>query len=298
MDVSDVYVFNQVATNLSFTKAAATIGVSRSAISKRIRRLEENLGVGLLYRNTRAVSLTDAGRIFLQHTREINSIIDQAVEAVRSSDHELSGTVTLSMPSSLGAALVRPIAMEFQASWPNVRFSIDFNDEFVNLIAGGFDLAIRISPELEDSSLIARRLISTRRILVASRAYVEKCGAPDSLEDLKYHRCLGFGKTRNVCTDWIFKHPVKSEAIPLAVPAVANSVQALVLMACSGTGIIYVPEICITNEIADGCLQVVVPNEYAPESYGVFAVYPQRGAGTKVKALVDFVQEELASLSV
>ena len=137
MNMSDVYVFNKVATTLSFKDAARQIGSSRSAISKKISRLEQDLGVILINRSTRSVSLTEAGRTFLLHTSEVNTMIDQAANVVRGADLEPTGTVVFSIPSSLGVALMPSLITQFQTSWPAVKFSIHFHDHMVDLIAGG-----------------------------------------------------------------------------------------------------------------------------------------------------------------
>ena len=167
MNISDVSVFNKVATTLSFTRAAKQVGSSRSNISKVISRLEGNLGVVLINRSTRSVSLTEAGRTFHQHTSEIDTRIECAAAAVRATDREPTGTVAFSIPSSLGTTLMPALLTQLQSTWPELRFNIHFQDHGVDLIAGGLDLAIRISQKLDDSNLISRRLASSHKVLAA-----------------------------------------------------------------------------------------------------------------------------------
>lgn len=298
MNFSDVYAFNKVATTLSFAKAARQIGSSRSAISKKISRLEQDLGVILINRSTRSASLTEAGRTFLRYTSEVNTMIEEAANVVRGADLEPAGTVVFSIPSSLGAALMPSLITQFQTSWPAVKFSIHFDDHMVDMIAGGYDLAICISHKLTDSSLISRRLDSTRRVLAASPGYLRRFGIPTSLQDLKNHRCLGFDSAVNAGTTWRFRGLEAPIEIPCTFPVAANNVLALILAASLDNGIIYLPEVCMSNELALQKLEPVLLDFYVPDSYGIFAVYPHRNPAAKVEVLVNFIERELTSLRV
>ncbi len=298
MNISDVYVFNKIATTLSFTKAARQIGCSRFASSKKISRLEQNLGVILINRSIRSVSLTEYGRTFLQHTSEVNTMIKQAADVVRSADLKPTGTVAFNIPSSLGATLMPALITRFQTLWPDVKFSMRFEDHMVDLIAEGYDLAIRVSHKLMDSNLISRRLGSTHKVLATSRGYVERFGVPTNLQDLKNHRCLGFDRAVNGGTIWQFRGLETRIDIPCNFSFAANNAQALILAACLDNGIIYLPEVYISNELAQQRLEPILPDAYVPESYGIFAVYPHRNAAAKVKVLVNFIERELSSLRI
>ncbi|MDX1509248.1 MAG: LysR family transcriptional regulator, partial [Woeseiaceae bacterium] len=142
MNSSDVHVFNKVAKSLSFTAAAREVGTSRSSVSKQISRLERSLGVVLLNRSTRSVSLTEAGRILFQNTSRVDQIIAQAVNDIRAAELEPTGTVKLSIPSSLGRQLLPSLISEFQRAWPNIRIKVHGDDSSVDLIGDGYDLAI------------------------------------------------------------------------------------------------------------------------------------------------------------
>lgn len=295
MNMSDVHVFIIVATTLSFAEAARQTGSSRSAISKKISRLEQNLGVILINRNTRSMSLTETGRTFLRHTLEVNTMIEQAADVVRGADREPTGTVTFSIPSSLGAALMPSLLTQFQTSWPEVKFSIHFEDHMVDLIGGGYDLAIRVSHKLTDSSLISRRIGSTRKVLATSPGYLKRFGIPVNLQDLKDHRCLGLGSAVDAGTTWRFRSLEALNEIPCTFPVAANNTLALILAACLDNGIIYIPEVYISNELAQQRLEPILLDSYVPELYGIFAVYPHRNAAAKVKVLVNFIERELTS---
>jgi DNA-binding transcriptional LysR family regulator len=155
-----------------------------------------------------------------------------------------------------------------------------------------------VAHKLTDSNLISRRLGSTHKVLAASPGYLERFGVPTELQDLKNHRCLGFDRAVNGGTIWRFRGLETRIDIPCSFPFAANNTQALVLAACLDNGIIYLPEICISNELAQQRLEPVLLDAYVPESYGIFAVYPHRNAAAKVKVLVNFIERELSSLRI
>jgi DNA-binding transcriptional LysR family regulator len=295
MNFSDVYAFKKVAQSLSFTKAARQIGSSRSAISKRISRLEQDLGVVLLNRSTRSVNLTEAGRTFHQYTSEVDTTIERAAEIIRGADLEPCGTVAFTVPSSLGNALLPTLITHFQTTWPDLKFSINFDDDFADLISSSFDVAIRIAQKLTDSSLISRRLGSTRRVLAASPGYLKKHGTPATIHELSAHRCLGLGNALSSGASWHFEQDGRRTEFNCKYAISANSYAPLIRVACLDSGILYVPEICIHRELVNQQLQVILPDVSDPEPYGIFAVYPHRNAAAKVKVLVNFIERELTS---
>jgi DNA-binding transcriptional LysR family regulator len=297
MNLSDVYVFKKVAATLSFTRAARQIGSSRSAVSKKISRLEQDLGVILVNRSTRRVNLTEAGRIFHQHTSEVDTKIEHAADIVRGTDLEPNGTVAFSIPSSLGAALMPALITQFQTTWPDLKFSIHFDDGSVDMIAASLDLAIRIARKMDDSSLISRRLATTHKVLAASPGYLHKYGTPKVISDLQEHRLLGLGSAIQAGTTWRFRRQEKIVEAPCRYSITANNNLALILAACLNNGIVYLPLACISNEIEQQRLQVILPDLSDPEPYGIFALYPHRKAAAKVKVLVNFIEREISTMA-
>lgn len=295
INLSDVYVFKQVASTLSFTKAAKQIGATRSAVSKQISRLEHALGVVLINRTTRSMNLTEAGRTFDSHTVRIDTTIECAADLVRSADLSPQGTVSFTLPSGLGATMMPALATQFQARWPELRLNIQFNDEVQNLITANLDLAIRISKKLTDSSLISRRLASTRMVLAASPGYLREHGNPRNPSKLKNHRCLGLGSAMKSSTIWKLRQGDKIIDVPVNFALSTNNNLALILAACLDSGIVYVPEICIAGELARNHLQVI-PGCTDPEHYGIYALYPHRNAAAKVKVLVEFIENMLPTM--
>lgn len=295
MNLSDVYVFKKVASTLSFTKAARQIGLSRSAVSKQVSRLEQDLGVVLINRTTRSVNLTEAGRTFDSNTSDIDTTIERAASLVRGADLSPHGTVSFALPSALGAELLPPLTTQFRARWPELRLHIRFDDTVQDMVATNLDLAIRISKRLSDSSLISRRLITTKRVFAASPAYLSDYGVPSSPSDLSRHHCIGIASAAKTGATWKFIEDGHKINVSTTFSISANNHLALIFAACLGSGIIAIPEICIAGELARGQLRKI-PSLVDPESLGVYALYPHRNAAAKVKVLVEFIEEMLAKL--
>lgn len=298
MNPSDVYVFNKVAKSLSFTIAAREVGASRSAVSKRIARLEKSLGVMLLNRNTRSVSLTEAGRTLFRNTSEVDLIIERAVNNIRTAEQELVGTVRLSLPSGFGTSLLPSIITRFRKTWPEVKIDVHIDDHDIDLIAGGYDLAIVVSGKLDDSSLVCRRLGSTDKILVASPGYLGRFGIPSRLKDLEKHFFLGFHKNLTNGPPWRFESRDNVFEVSCSHSVMTDNIQALVDAACLDNGMIYVPRVFVRSQLEQGLLTQVLTDSYIPEPVGIFALYPHRNAAAKVKVLVEFVDQEMKSLGM
>lgn len=296
MNVSDVYVFKKVAATLSFTKAARQIGLSRSAVSKQVSRLEQDLGVVLLNRNTRSVNLTEAGRTFNTYTSDIDTTIERAAELVRGADMSPTGTVKFALPSGLGASLMPELATTFRAKWPELHLGVYFQDRIDDLIGSDLDLAITVSRKLGDSSFISRRLVSTRKVLAASPEYLCEMGSPRTVDDLDKHRCLGITTKSNPDATWRLSRKNGQSEFRKPMAMSTNNDLALILAACLGCGIICVPEVYILGELARQQLIPVLPESTEPTVYGVFAIYPNRHAATKVKVLVEFIEDQLRRL--
>lgn len=292
MNLSDVDVFKKLATTLSFTEVARQVGVSRSTISKKLSRLEGDLGVVLLNRTTRRVSLTEAGQIFDENTADIDQTLERAAALIRGTDQTPQGTVSVTVPTALGTVLLPALVSRFQPSWPEIMLDIQYEDQPEDLISRDVDLMILISKKLRDSSLIARRLVLTPRVLAASPRYVGDHGLPVEPADLKNHRCLGLGHGVKTGVTWRFSGEEKDEHVHLELSMTSNSLSALIAAACLHNGVIFVPAICIAHELERGELQII-PGFSCPDRYGVYAVYRHRNTTAKVKVLVEFIEKVL-----
>src|SRR5579864_9445032 len=189
--MKDISVFVHVAEAKSFTAAAERIGLSRSAVGKSVVRLEDRLGVRLLQRTTRSVSLTGEGAVFHERCIRILADLDEAEMSMLSHSQTPRGRLRLELPVSFGRLHVLPIVNQFMSKWPEISASISFNDRFVDLIDEGIDLAIRLGGS-DDSRLMTRWLAPHRMVTCASPTYVKKYGTPQTIEQLANHSCLAF----------------------------------------------------------------------------------------------------------
>jgi len=295
-ELPHLYLFAKVAETLSFRETATHLHLARSTVSKRIAQFERELGVNLFNRSTRRMSLTDAGLRLYQHWHEVARSVDTALATVRDADQQLSGTLCVSMPSSLGAALMPRLMGEFRAEHPELKLSIDFSEQHVDVVGRGFDVVIRVAKRLPDSRLTAKRLATSPRVLAASAHYIERHGLPGKLEDLRHHHCLALGSPFERQVTWSFDSSDGSVDISLNPVFAANNCLALVLAACLDVGILYMPQVHIDNEIRLGRLQVIKLDDCKWPVYGLYAVYPKGNPAAKVRVFVEFVEKQLGML--
>ena len=187
----DIHAFVHVAEAKSFTAAAERIGLSRSAVGKSVLRLEDRLGVRLLQRTTRSVSLTGEGAVFLERCIHILADLDEAEMSMLSHSQAPRGRLRLELPVSFGRLHVLPIVNQFMSKWPEISVNISFNDRFVDLIDEGIDLAIRLGGS-DDSRLMTRLLAPHHLVTCASPAYLKIHGVPRNIDELASHSCLAF----------------------------------------------------------------------------------------------------------
>ncbi len=297
MNSTDTYLFLKVAQTLSFKETADQLGMSRSAISKRIAQLEKELNTGLVNRTPRSISLTESGRIFAQHCQEIDDAIGRATQSVQGRDREPSGVLRTSLPTGLGAQLMPELMTDFTAQYPDIRIVAHFGEPFVDIVTGGYDVVIRVAERLTDSGLMAKRLATSPRMLVASPEYLEKYGTPENVRDLSNHRCLGLGYRSATAGQWRFAEGSKEVVdVPVEYYFTSNNDLALILAACLRAGIFYTTEILVQNELKRGRLVSVLPDVCRRRKMGVFAVYPQRQPSAKVRAFIDYVNERVTLL--
>lgn len=294
MNFTDVYAFKKVASTRSFTKAARLAGCSRSAISKQISRLEQELGVVLVNRTTRTVTLTEAGRTLDQQTADLDTRLEKALDIVRASNAETRGNVTFTLPSAIGTAILPSLMQQFRREWPDVVPMVDFIDGYVDVMGCNYDVAIVTSQGLEDSSMVSRRLATSRMVLAASPDYLEQYGVPRSITELAAHRCLDAGG--NSSTNWRLVKDGEPFDLPVESAAASHSELAVILAASQGNGIVYVPEICIAGELMRNSLKIVLEAYADTSPVGVYAIYPHRNIPRRVRLLVDYLEQLFTSL--
>lgn len=288
--LAEMEAFVQVVDHGGFTEAGRKMGVSKSAVSKHVAALEARLTVRLLNRTTRRVSPTELGLAYYDRARVVLAGALEADSMVTAMQATPTGSLRISAPVSFGIGQLSPAVARFLGAYPEVDIDMVLDDRFVELVAEGFDLAIRIGV-LEDSSLKARKLAEARRLLAASPDYLAAMGAPRSLDDLGAHRLLHYS---NLSTGnfWRLRGSGGEERhIRVGGRLTVNNGDSLMAAAEAGLGIALLPSFITGDALDAGRLVEVLPDR-APEILGVYALYPQgRFPQPKLRACVDFLAE-------
>jgi DNA-binding transcriptional LysR family regulator len=289
--VTGMQVFARVAGLGSLSAAARALGMSQTMATKHVAAIEERLGVKLLHRTTRRLTLTEAGRNYLEAVERILSEIEDADAAASAETVQVRGTLRLNAPVSFGIRELAPLLPEIAARHPALTVDLGLNDRRVDLLEEGWDLAVRIG-SLENSSMIARRLAPCRTVVCAAPSYIAAHGRPRTITDLEKHNCLGYTLSRAVGADrWSFGD--KGQAVVAVRGSLrANNGDALVAAAIAGQGIIYQPTFLVAREIRAGLLTPLKLDQDPVELDGIFAIYPaDRRPPAKVRATIDFLAE-------
>jgi len=279
----------------SMSGAAERLGVAKSAVSRRLKELETHLGVELFHRTTRRMNLTETGRAYYQQSVRI---LEDVLEAELSASHahsELRGSLKVALPLSFGLMHLGPAINEFLKTHPQIEFDLDFNDRKVDMMEEGFDLAVRIG-NLEDSSLIARRLASIQAVMCASPDYLERMGAPQSASDLSSHQCLVYNLLHDYEHWQLYDAENKLIKVKIKPHIKASNGEFLRDAAVQGQGIILIPTFIVYKEIERGDLVPLLTNYHRPE-ISAYAIYPQtRHLSQRVRAFVDFLVERFEGI--
>jgi DNA-binding transcriptional LysR family regulator len=292
--LDDVACFVQVADRGSFTAAAARLGMSPSAASKLVTALEQRLGVRLLHRTTRRLSLTEAGEVFYASAQRGLQEIAQAEAAVSTLQSAPRGTLRLNVPMSFGILELAPALGGFLARHPEIQIDMRLDDRKLDLVAEGFDVAIRIG-ELPDSSLVARALCPAPHVVCATPAYLKRHGEPRVPDDLRKHNALTFNYA-DAPSQWEFTARYGSVIrVPVSGSMRMNNSLALRAALLDDLGITLTPRFVVENDLRDGRLRAVLA-DYRVRQPSVYAVYPARQHLTpKVRAFVEFAAELLTA---
>ena len=286
--LSEMQSFISVVDQGGFTDAARAIGVSKSVVSKNISALEARLGARLLNRTTRRVNPTEIGLAYYDRASAVISKAQEADEMVTAMQTDPRGTLRVSAPVNFGSSHIAPAVGDFLHQYPDVQINMVLDDSFVELVADGYDLAIRIG-RMDDSSLKARKLGETRPLLVASPGYLEKHGTPLDLDALSDHHLLHY---TNLSTGNFWRLRTKSGAtrdIRVGGRFTANNGAALRRGAEAGLGIAMLPSFILEDRVKRGKLVEVLP-EASFETLGIYAVYPPgRFVQPKLRSFIDFL---------
>ena len=283
--------FVEVARQGSLSGAARTLGLTPSAISRIVGRIEARLGVRLLVRTTRSLRLTAEGENYARAARRILADIAETESAI-ADQASPRGRVRISMASAHGRMPVLPLLGEFTTRYPGITLDIDLSDEVADIIGGHADVAVRFGP-LADSPLTARRLGETGRTVVASPAYLARHGTPRTPADLAEHNCLDFS-FRRIEPGWPFRENGRDTILPVSGNMTANNGETLVQLALDGLGITRVGNFHIEDELANGRLVALLEDFNPHDREAIHAVFIG-GANmpARVRVLVDFLAEKL-----
>ncbi|MFT9400476.1 LysR substrate-binding domain-containing protein [Acetobacter sp.] len=289
--ITSMQVFVKVVATGSFTAAGRALGLSQTMVTKHITALEDRMGVTLFHRSTRKLSLTEAGRLFLDGSQKILTDLEDIEQTVTEQRREPRGRLRLNAPVSFAIRYVAPLLPEFSRRHPLVTVELGLNDRAVDLIEEGWDLTLRIRT-MAPSTLRTRKLATIRCVVCASPAYLERMGTPTRIEELSAHHCLGYtlgepgGPTR-----WNFG-PKGQVSVPVSGPLCANNGDALREAAIAGQGLIYLPVFVVSKELQSGQLRTVTLDAPLVEAPPLHAVYaPGQTIPLKVRAMIDYLVE-------
>jgi len=291
--LENMRVFIRVVEAGGIGRAAEQLGMAKSAVSRRLAELEDRLGITLINRTTRTSSLTEAGNLY--YTRALSIVDDVAELDTLASDPEtsLQGTLRLAAPLSFGLSHLAPALDAFAKEHPELTLHVDFSDQQIDLIEGGYDLAFRIG-NLENSTLKARRISPIHIVMCASPGYIDKWGSPKKPDDLKHHQLLDY--TLDGMSSWKLVDKNNKETImPVEAKILANNGDFLRDMAITGHGILISPTFIAWQALSKGELIPIMP-DYSIPSRNAYAVYPKtRYLSQRARLLIDFLLEQFGN---
>jgi DNA-binding transcriptional LysR family regulator len=286
-------VFARVAAAGSLSAAGRTMGMSQTMVTKHLAALEARLGAKLFHRTTRRLSITEAGRSYLEASERILADIEAANDAVAADRVEPRGLLRLNVPVVFGTRQIASLLPEFAQRCPRVTVELGLNDRHVDLAEEGWDMAIRIGA-LADSSLVARRLAPCRMATCAAPSYLKARGTPRTVAELADHNCLGYTLALSGPHRWSFGKRAEI-SVPIVGDLRANNGDALLAAAVAGQGIIYQPTFIVADDLRAGRLTALSLDQPTNERLAVHAVYlPDRHPPAKVRAFIDFIATRFA----
>jgi len=284
--------FVRVAELGSFAGAAQQLGVARSVVTRQIAGLEAHLGVKLMARSTRRLTLTSAGTAYLEKCRVILNLVEAAEIGVAEERQTPRGNIRISLPLSFGLKRLAPLLLDFSQRYPEVALDMDYSDRRVNLIEEGIDLSIRVTRRL-DAGDVARRIGTSRMLVLASPDYLSRHGQPAHPAELAHHVCLGYTNA-GAATSWQFVVDGQLENFPIRSRINANNGDVLTEAAAQGLGIACQPDFIAGSFIAAGRVVEILVDYPGPE-LGIYAMLPSnRHIPYRVRVLMDFLAARLA----
>lgn len=288
----EMQTFNAVVDAGSFVKAADALNMSKAAVSRYVVDMETRLGVRLLHRTTRRLSLTEEGQVFYARSKELLAELQEAEDEITSRSDAASGLLRINAPFTFGILHLAPLWGAFKAQHPKVTLDVTLADRLVDLVEEGYDVAIRIAT-LESSTLVSKRLATTRMVLCASPTYLAQHGTPTHPADLAQHSVISYSywATKD---EWRFNGPEGPVSVKTNPCIHTNSGDTCRAAALSHQGVILQPTFLVGKDLSDGTLLELMP-EYRSIELGIYAVYPTRKhVSAKVRALIEFLAARFA----
>jgi DNA-binding transcriptional LysR family regulator len=285
--LTGIRAFTKVVEHGGFAAAARELRLSRSAVSKHVIELEQELGVQLLARTTRSVTPTENGQAYYERCRAILSDLEEADLAVTRLQSEPRGLLRVNAPMSFGTLHLGRAVADFMERYPQVQIQLVLSDQLIDPVQEGFDITLRIA-DLPSSSLIARRIAPALRVVCAAPAYLERRGTPKHPDDLRSHDCLAYGHLATG-NQWKLTGADGDHWIAIPWTLCTNNAEVLRDAAVCGRGIALLPTFIAGADLQEGRLQTVLPDYKAPE-ISIYAIYPQtRHLSVKVRLFIDFL---------
>jgi DNA-binding transcriptional LysR family regulator len=286
---ADLETFVAVVDAGSFTGAASRMGRSKAGVSRQVKSLEERLGARLLNRTTRSLSLTDSGQALYERTATALGQLRDAETAASQAQVAPQGRLKISLPVVFGSRVATAPLLDLARAHAGLELDLTFSDRFVDLVGEGFDLALRVG-SLADSSLVARRLCSTRRVVCAAPSYLDRRDAPSDPADLSGHDCLLYSQQVDG-SSWRFSG---GRTVAVRGRVRADSGEALLRAAVAGMGVAWLPDFYVDEDLETGRL-VPLLGEHEADPLGIWAVYPARQyMSLKLRLALDCLSEALS----
>ncbi|MFM5510832.1 LysR family transcriptional regulator [Aeromonas rivipollensis] len=287
--ITALNVFRRVVEMGTFKAAADDLHLSQAAVSKNINELEAFLGIALINRTTRRLSVTESGMAYYGQICAVLDSLDAADQSIMAASFTPRGRLRVGVPMSYGLIRLNPLICEFQRRYPAISIEVILSDAYMDLVDQGLDVVIRGAAALDDSTLRAKPLCEVRRVLCAAPDYLEEAGQPARPEDLKGHNCLLYSLSSSP-RKWFFTREAESVAVELKPASFcANNGIALKQAAVQGLGVILVPKEFVSSELADGTLMKLLP-DWQPDPHALFAVYPfHKEQSPKVRLFIEFI---------
>jgi len=296
-ELKRIGVFTKVVQAKSFSEAARQLGVAKSAVSKQIRLLEEQIDAQLFNRSTRKLSLTEAGKIYYRHCEHIVNRAEFALDELHNYQNQPTGTLRISAPIPFGRAILIPVLKQLRELYPRLNVDLQLDDKIVNVVEQGIDLTLRVGA-LQDSNLIAKKLCDTPAMLIASPEYLANHGVPFEPTELMNHQWLALSVQASPHSKTFYhKKTAEQKQVSLQGSISINSVEAIISAALSGLGVAMLAKVTVEEALNAGKLVCLLP-DYQAAPVPIYAVYPHREhLPAKVKVFLKLLEQYCANAS-